>query len=98
MGRVHRCLRLLSGGDQGERQYSQWWQQESISVLVRFAEGHCCGMAGKSASEEADGGGRRRFIYLFYFQDWLGSGRHLVVQGCVQAWCERADMADSARG
>ena len=48
------------------------------------------------APAEADGGGRRCF--LFYFQDWLGLGRHLVVQGCVQAWCERADMADGAGG
>ena len=50
-------------------------------------------MAENSASEEADGGGRR-----FFFQDRLGSGRHLVVQGCVQAWCERADMANGAEG
>ena len=46
------------------------------------------------------GGGRQRrpTVFFIYFQDWLGSGRHLVVQGCVQAWCERADMADGAGG
>ena len=31
-------------------------------------------------------------------KDRLGSGQHLVAQGCVSAWCERADMADGAGG
>ena len=46
-------------------------------------------------TEEADGGGRQ---YFLFFQSRLGSGQHLAVQGCVQAWCERADMADGAGG
>ena len=83
---VQQWLRWLSDGDVRRGQYSRWWQQESVSILVTLAEGHCCGMADKHCS----GGGRRRWpTVFFYFY-----GRHGLAHRWLSDLRTGSDRAD----